>query len=147
MDEREARKAGPNGRLLEVERQALHSARLESFRAFDQAILGLSSGALIVSLALISEQQAPLTNARFPCVLRGSWLMFTVAVLSTLFSFVTSRCAIDHRLKELDEASTSAAATQGSDAYGTGTTCLNLLAGGRFILGLIFTVAFVWANI
>ena len=76
-------------RLYTDYRAQLVTGLQSSYDQFDKAILQLSSGGLALSLGFIREI-VPLRESTFKPVLILSWVLFGVAILSTLWSYITS---------------------------------------------------------
>jgi len=72
------------------ERKLLVDAFLKGFHSFDKAVLTLSAGAFGLSLAYL-RQIAPCPKSGTLVFLKWSWVCFGVCIISTLYSFVTSR--------------------------------------------------------
>ena len=80
------------------ERDELLKRELSNSQLFDKAILALSSAGLGFSLAFIRKGFS-LAEATPVYLLYSSWILFAVAIASTLISFFTGQCAIKKQLK------------------------------------------------
>ena len=80
------------------ERDELLKRELSNSQLFDKAILALSSAGLGFSLAFIRKGFS-LVEAIQVYLLYSSWILFAVAIASTLISFFTGQCAIKKQLK------------------------------------------------
>ena len=80
------------------ERDELLKRELSNSQLFDKAILALSSAGLGFSLAFIRKGFS-LAEATQVYLLYSSWILFAVAIASTLISFFTGQCAIKKQLK------------------------------------------------
>ncbi len=140
-----------NERRVELHRQVrehLTAAREKAFEQFDSAVLGLSTGALGVSLAFL-DGVVELKTAMWRGVLVVSWGLFTIAIVSTLLSFIASQKAIDHSLRAADDyyLRRIEEAASARNRYAAATRNLNLLSASAFVLAVLATVFFVSRNI
>lgn len=122
--------------------------QLSSSENFDKSILTYSSGGLALSLAFLKDF-IPIKTASMPYLLYGSWSLFVLATALTIISFLVSYRAqtlsikfaekyyLEGDVKYLNK-------TSWCDLY---TRCSNQLAGGAFIIALIFTSVFVAINL
>ena len=84
------------------ERKLLVDVFLQGFHSFDKAVLTLSAGAFGLSLAFLS-QIAPTIKSGTLSFLILSWIFFSVSIVCTLISFVTSRSGYYREIEELNE--------------------------------------------
>lgn len=83
-------------------RDELLRRQVSNTQTRDSAILALSSASLGVSL-LFGKNVAPVKTASCSCLLFVSWIMFFIAIASTLLSFFTSQRAIRIAISRIDE--------------------------------------------
>lgn len=84
-----------------AERKMLIDAEGDSAKAFDQAMLTLSAGALGASLTIIRELAPKPPEA--PYLLYATWIGFAAALASTVFSFLFSQYAMSRQRDILDQ--------------------------------------------
>ena len=87
--------------LYVKEEEDLSKRDLSNIENLDKAILSLSSGGLGLSLVFI-KNVIELSKANYVWVLHLSWLMFVLAITSTLLSYLFGQRALD-RQRELNE--------------------------------------------
>lgn len=115
---------------------------------YDNAILTLSSGALGLSLAFI-KNIVPIEKTLYSHCLIVSWVLFCLAIISTLLSFLVSQKgletqrlhAYEYYIKKNDEY------LDKENIWRTLTDYLNLFSGLFFISAVIITIYFVAINI
>jgi len=122
--------------------------QLSSSENFDKSILTYSSGGLALSLAFLKDF-IPIKTASMPYLLYGSWSLFVLATALTIISFLVSYRAQTLSIKFAEKYYLEGDAkylnkTSWCDLY---TRCSNQLAGGAFIVALIFTSVFVAINL
>lgn len=130
------------------ERKSLIEAQQQCYQQFDKAILTLSTGGLGVSIIFLRDilPFEQITNYWF---LIGSWILFTISILSTLISFLTSQYAYSVQLRLIEEyflEKDSDALTK-KNRFAQITGGLNISAAVFFILAVISTIVFVSINI
>ena len=87
--------------LYVKEEEDLSKRDLSNVENLDKAILSLSSAGLGLSLVFI-KNVVELSKANHVWVLYGSWLMFVLAITSTLLSYLFGQRALD-RQREFNE--------------------------------------------
>ena len=87
--------------LYVKEEEDLSKRDLSNVENLDKAILSLSSAGLGLSLVFI-KNVVELSKANYVWVLHLSWLMFVLAITSTLLSYLFGQRALD-RQRELNE--------------------------------------------
>jgi hypothetical protein len=129
-------------------REDLLDRQLSNSEKFDNAILTLSTGALGISLAFIKDI-VPLKIAQNLWLLKASWWLFGLSIISTLASFVASQLGIRRQLKYAEEYYLNK-----KDEYlkkrnypAILTDFLNYSSGILFIAAIIFTIFFVSSNL
>jgi len=129
-------------------RKDLLGRQLSNSEKFDNAILTLSTGALGISLAFIKDI-VPLKIAQNLWLLKASWWLFGLSIISTLASFVASQRGISRQLKYAEEYYLNK-----KDDYlrkrnypAILTDFLNYSSGILFIAAIIFTIFFVISNL
>jgi len=123
------------------ERKMLIYAERETAQQFDKAVLTLAAGALALSITFI-KHIAPNPKEESLWFLTAVWVCFSVSILSTLVSFLTSQAACRKYRHLLD----SKSATLIPEAA-TATNVLNYSSIGFFIFGVLFLVFFTSVNI
>ena len=83
-------------------RDELLRRQMSNTQTRDSAILSLSSASLGVSLLFV-KNVVPMKTASCSCLLFISWIMFFVAIVSTLISFFTSQHAIRIAICRINE--------------------------------------------
>jgi len=130
------------------ERNLLIEAQQQSYQQFDKAILTLSSGGLGVSIIFLRDilPLEQITNYYF---LIGSWMLFTISILSTLISFLTSQYAYSEQLRLIEEyfQNKDSGAPDKKNRFAQITERLNVSAAVFFILAVVSTIMFVSLNI
>ena len=130
------------------ERKLLIDAQQQSYQQFDKAILTLSSGGLGVSIIFLRDI-LPLEQITNYCFLIGSWILFTISILCTLISFLTSQYAYDEQLELINRyfLNKDSDALTKKNTFAQITGGLNISAAVFFILAVISTIMFVSINI
>lgn len=115
---------------------------------FDKSLLTLSSAGLALSIGFLKDF-APISGASALWAIYFSWVLFTIATLSTMVSFLVSAKAqsyhreIAHRAYIQGDTSAFAA----PNAWGAWTPRLNVFSAVAFTLALIFTIGFIISNL
>lgn len=129
-------------------RKDLLGRQLSNSEKFDNAILTLSTGALGISLAFIKDI-VPLKIAQNLWLLKASWWLFGLSIISTLASFVASQRGISRQLKYAEEYYLNK-----RDEYlkkrnypAILTDFLNYSSGTLFIAAILITIFFVISNL
>ena len=130
------------------ERKLLIDAQQQSYQQFDKTILTLSSGGLGVSITFLRDI-LPFEQITNYCFLIGSWILFTISILSTLISFLTSQYAYNKQLELIDAyfLNKDSDALTKKNRFAQITEGLNVSAAVFFILAVIGTIMFVSINI
>lgn len=121
------------------ERNRFIEAKAEESKAYDQAILTFSAGAIGVSLTFV-EKIAPEPTA--PTALYISWICFGFAILAVVISFLLSQAAMDREIRWVDEAwdAVNAEKTElpprRSNRHTFLTRAVNLSSGALFVAGI-----------
>ncbi|MBI1356939.1 MAG: hypothetical protein GC160_21575 [Acidobacteria bacterium] len=125
----------------------LWAGRQSSFAEFDRALLSLSSGSLVLSLAFLKDV-VPVSQVFWLPLLFVSWVLFLASIACILLSFVKSQQAYDAQLAlaqkyyvEKDETAFNA-----ENEPSAATDRLNKAAGILFVLALLTTLFFVGPN-
>ena len=135
-------------RLYEQTKAELIAKQVANSTSYDTTVLTLSSAFLALSVSFIKEVVAPLSEASLLWVLFGSWLMFCLAITSTVTSFMVGQASY----RQLLEAAERYYIKMDSTAYQVSVTIssrierLNLLNGILFILGTTLTLVFAISN-
>lgn len=125
------------------ERKMCIEGKYISAQQFDNAILYLSSGSLVLSLTFISEiVKSP--DILTIWLLKTSWICFVLCVLFILISFVTSQFAFDKHIIILEEILYEK--PQSKNHASTYTKILNYTSCIIFVIGLVLLTVFSWKN-
>lgn len=128
--------------------QRLEEGKLKNSELFDQAVLTLSSGALVLSMAFVKDI-VPISRLIWTPALFLSWIFFAGTILSTLLSFISSQKAHEVQREYLDAyfIRNEEDACDRPNKYSTITVRLNQISTGCFFLAVVVTIAFSWKNI
>jgi cytochrome b subunit of formate dehydrogenase len=146
-EEQEDKRPLPLDKYLE-HRQSLQQTLHDQARSLDKGILTLSSGALGLSIAFI-DKIAPHPVCWTKGVLAASWVLFAFAVLSTLFSFLTSQASHRRLIEEWDFTWSNQKEPEGhaKDYADVLTRCLNVASVLLFFAGVFALVIFAIGNL
>ncbi|NPE56467.1 hypothetical protein HLB25_19530 [Dickeya dadantii] len=133
--------------IYAVYKAEIDKRELSNTDNYDKNILTLSSAGLAISLTLLKDivsKEGPLLSF----FLYSSWILFGLAILSTIASFLFSNKALAKQLSIAEryyidgdnDAFTS------KNRWGDFTSCLNWLSGSFFILAIISVIIFGLAN-
>ncbi len=135
-------------RLFKEAYDELVKKQISNSENFDRSILTLSTSGLGISLAFIKDL-VPLSTAHLKEALMLSWLLFAIAIISIMGSFITSQKAImtqiDYSHKyymQRDEEYLTK-----TNPWSAATIRLNYLAGASFILAISLTITFSVYNL
>ena len=136
------------GRRLYKEYVAdLEKRELSAIESFDKSVLTLSSAGLGLSLSFLKDFVG--SEVIWPWALYGSWIMFTLATVSTMLSFQSSGKAQKHQ-KEIAKRGY----LDGDDAafdevnfWNRCTIWINRAVAVFFFLALVLTSSFVIRNL
>ena len=135
-------------RLYAETRADLLKRQLSNSENADRAILSVSTASLGFSLAFIKDI-VRFGTADYQALLYLSWLLFALAIITTLVSFYTSQKAIDEQLEiaenyylKLDES-----AIFKRPKYAGYTEKLNISGAFLLVAGILFTCIFVATNL
>ncbi len=137
-----------NRKIYASFRDYLLKGQMSNSENFDKSILSLSSAALGISLAFIKDI-VKIKDAQFVWSLKLSWILFTIAIISTVVSFATSQRSITiqlvyaekYYLEEKNEYLNK------KNWWTSITKFLNTFSAIIFVLAIILTVVFVIINI
>jgi hypothetical protein len=150
-------------RYLTMLAESRRSLEAESYKVeaeYDKTIITLAGGALGVSMAFLKDI-AHNPDASTLWLLRGSWVLFSLTLLSTLVSMLTSQSAFDdgieYTTRRIDDAAGEGVAANRSPSdeeleRSLGSSCkrtrwLNRASAGLFVLGALFLVFFTVSNV
>ncbi|MDI9332231.1 MAG: DUF4236 domain-containing protein [Alphaproteobacteria bacterium] len=126
----------------------LFKRQLSNSDNFDKAILTYSSAGLALSLGFLKDF-IPITRADASWLLFLSWVLFVVAVVVTLASFISSQRGITRQLEineryylQLDDTALSA-----KNFFARFTDCLGYVAGAAFVVAIACSTIFVSINL
>jgi hypothetical protein len=128
-------------------RDRLWIGRQANYESIDKNILGLSSGALALSIAFIKDV-VPLAAATWFFLLMLSWLLFAAAITFTLLACLTSQAAHDRQLENVEafRSGEDGALEENNNRHIASTKWLNRAAVICFFTGLFATLTFVGIN-
>jgi hypothetical protein len=134
-------------RLHDAQRSELLDRQRANSDSYDKAILTLASGSLALSLSFIKDILPASSVPAWTGLLYASWILLTLAIISTVASYLFSNAAINQALVKnteyyLEEKEAALAKTKLSYVVDAS----NLVSGILFILGIALTVAFVSIN-
>jgi hypothetical protein len=146
MDQEELERQ-KNLKKLEVlleQRNIIAAAEADTQKSHDQAILTLSSAAIGLSLTLKPKVLHPPSA----CALYGSWILFVVAIICTLFSFRANVAALRRQADNFDDALANIGlATQPKPTHGERGAVLSNGASFAFVFGIILLLIFAIAQV
>lgn len=126
----------------------LFKRQLSNSDNFDKAILTYSSAGLALSLGFLKDF-VPITHANASWLLFLSWALFGVAVVVTLFSFISSQLGITRQLGlneryylQLDDSALSE-----KNFFARCTDWLAYFAGAAFVVAIACSTVFVSINL
>ncbi len=133
------------------ERKSLIESKFEEARLFDKAILTLAAGALGLSLTFV-RQIAPQPDSWTKPILAASWGSFSLSLLCTLISFLTSQYACSKQIEILEGNNSETDANSKEEhtvhnRWGACTRKLNWASIVSFIIGAILLSIFGIANL
>jgi len=120
-------------------RERLLASRQANYENLDKAILSLSSGALVLSMAFFKDV-VPIELAIRMNFLFGSWILLGLTIGVNLISFWVSQKAHDLRLDEID-------GPKRENAYSVWTERLNRVGIIFFLVAMTSSIFFVIANV
>ncbi len=134
-------------RLFYDLKQELFKRELSNSENFDKAILAYSSGGLGLSISFIKDV-VPLSTADHLWSLYLSWLLFVLAIITVIVSFICSQCGIKKQLTLAERyyLEDDDKAFKEDNRWIACTEWLNIASGTAFILAVIITAGFVWLN-
>ena len=129
-------------------RRDLLARQLSNSQYFDQAILGLASGVLALSISFVKDV-VPLQRAEHLWLLISAWVLLGGAILCTVVSFIVGQLGIavqldfakKYYLEEQEDYLTK------RNPYTGPTNGLNYGAGGLFVVGIVMLVVFTALNV
>jgi len=126
----------------------IHKREVSSSENFDKSILTFSSAGLALSIGFLKDF-VPIQIATAPWALYGSWILFSVAICTTMGSFLVSGVALakqkDLAYKYYIEADEDAFTRV--NLWDRHTRVLNYVSGGAFLLAMVLSVAFISINL
>lgn len=124
-----------------------HKRELTSTDNFDKSVLTLSSAGLGLSLSFLKDFSDQ--HVVWPWVLYGSWILFVLATLSTMLSFLFSCKALEKGRQNAHRAYLEGDqdAFEGKNPWNDWTIRLNYASATTFILALTLTIIFVITNV
>lgn len=118
-------------------KQILEEYRITSEKAFDNLLVYLASGGLVLSIGFI-QGIVDLKEANHAWAIKLTWIAFAIALLFTLISHKSSSYSMYYELKGRGKL---------SDTLDWFTDCLGWISFGVFIAGLGLFIFFIFTNI
>lgn len=128
------------------ERKALVSAMFEETKLFDRSILTLAAGSFGLSFAFI-RQIVPAINPDTIKLLTASWINFSISIIATLISLLTSIKACRKQIEILETHIDNSSKNKSCNIPSFCTTCLNILSIVTFALGVCYLARFSINNL
>lgn len=124
-------------------RDHLVEARQKAQEDYDKTVISLSGGGLGISFAFINDiiGDDPVNSVLMLILSWGSWALSSAVVL---YSYFTSRIALEKTIKQVDLEKIYVERPGGLSSIIT--SILNILSGLFFLLGLILMIIFVYNN-
>ncbi len=121
---------------------------LSNTENFDKSILTYSSAGLALSLGFLKDF-VPMHAAACPWLLYLSWMLFVLATLITLASFLISQRGITQQLRTIYSyyIEGNLNALDEPNKYSAWLNCAAYLAGAAFLVALTLTTLFVAINL
>lgn len=135
-------------KMFEDFRSELWKRELSNAENFDKAILAYSSAGLAFSLGVLRDF-IPISKALIPWALYASWSLFTLAIVSTIFSYMLSQIGIKQQITRAEEYYLR----YQEDAYhqrnclAWWTEATNFASGFFFVAAVVLTTVFVSFNL
>jgi hypothetical protein len=127
------------------ERKLLIDAEREAARSFDKAMITLCAAALGLSISFV-RYVAPVPKAT--TLLYVAWVCFVLALIVTLFSFLTAQSAMRKQRAILDRyCGKELSEGEKRNRWATCTKWLNVSSIILFISGVVFLVCFSVQNL
>lgn len=133
----------------------LYSSYRSNCEQFDKAVLTLAAGGLGISLTLIKDSYGSVSPSLF-WVLRGAWIAFSTAIISTLISFLlgqkSTNLAMEYAEEQIESCDDDSIVTNDENLviknqrFTKWTQWVNYLSATLFIFGVICTVSFAIVN-
>jgi hypothetical protein len=135
-------------RLYGETRADLLKRQLSNAENYDKAILSVATATLGFSLVFLKDI-VPTPRATDLWVLKMSWFLLSMAIISTLSSFISSQAGINAQLKYAEKyyLGQDEKYLNKTNWPARITDYLNIASGGFFVLAIIATICFVSTNI
>lgn len=136
-----------NRKIFEDARDHLDDASLKNSEQFDKAILSLSSAGLALSLSF-TKFIKPLAEAENIFLLKISWILFGLAIIATVISFICTSNALSVEREHIYKYYIEAKDEYGDkgNVWGNITYWLNIISAAAFVFAMTTTVSYVWTN-
>ena len=144
----EERRMEERRKLHDALRDELFRRQLSNSQILDRSILSLSSAGLGLS-SIFVRNLVPLAEATCRCLLYFSWVLFGLAIISTLVSFFVSQSGIKKQL-ELNRQyylENREEVINQRNLWNEATSCLSYISVIAYIFGAFFMVLFIALNI
>ena len=135
-------------KLYETHRDELWKRELSNAESFDKAILAYSSAGLAFSLGFLKDFVA-ISKATIAWALYFSWSLFTLAIITTIGSYILSQFGIKKELKRAEAyyLDNQEEAYNHRSKFAFWTEVTNLASGILFIAAIVLTTLFVSFNL
>lgn len=122
--------------------------QLSNAENFDRSILTYSTAGLAFSLAFLKDF-IPITQAALAFLLYFSWLLFTLAIVFTISSYISSQAGLKKQmcLAERYYLNNETKAFDEKNCFVAATDWLSRIAGFCFVIAIILTAVFVSINL
>ena len=148
MTDAESKLAEERRKVHDELRDELFRRQLSNSQILDRSILSLSSAGLGFSSVFV-RNLVPLAEATCRCLLYFSWVLFGLAIISTLVSFFLSQGGIKKQL-ELNRQyylENKEEAINQRNLWAEATECLSYVSAIVYTLAAFFMVLFIALNI
>ena len=148
MTDDERQRDDERRKLHDALRDELFRRQLSNSQILDRSILSLSSAGLGLS-SIFVRSLVPLAEANCRCLLYFSWILFGLAIISTLVSFFVSQKGIKKQL-ELNQQyylENKEEVINQRNLWDEATSCLSYISVIAYIFAAFFMVLFIALNI
>ena len=148
MTDEERQRDEERRKLHDALRDELFRRQLSNSQILDRSILSLSSAGLGLS-SIFVRSLVPLAEAACRCLLYFSWILFGLAIISTLVSFFVSQSGIKKQL-ELNQQyylEKKEEVINQRNLWDEATFCLSYISVIAYTFAAFFMVLFIALNI
>jgi len=147
-DRSESTSLGASQNAFDAFRAEQHKIQLSNAENFDKAVLTLSTAALGFSMGFVKDI-VHLDEAAFVILLKFSWALFCLAIISTTLSYFFAHAAVRRALEIADsfyvQGKTDAIYEENKPRILVDR--INALSGFLFVLGVLVTTCFIMLNV